>query len=57
MGTKCSCIGNSTSDEAEDALLGNSERERDQQREGRGQPRGPPPPYQVMCRVLLYCVY
>lgn len=52
MGTKCSCLSASGStDEAEDALLG-----------GTGEPRGPPPPYQVRntieqcCKEILFCI-
>ena len=37
---QCHCLGDHTTDEAEDALLRNSE---DQQQ----RPIGPPPPYQV----------
>ena len=52
MGSKCSCFAVSSTDEAEDALLGRGrgEEQEQQQQQQQGQsetPRGPPPPYQV----------
>lgn len=54
MGSKCSCFAVSSTDEAEDALLGRGRGEEQQQQQQQQQqqrqseaPRGPPPPYQV----------
>lgn len=41
MGNACECVCRQTSDDAADSLLGGYEGEMT------GQPRGPPPPYQV----------
>ena len=44
MGNTCECVCRQTDDDAEDALLAGFEGE---MTDSSGQPRGPPPPYQV----------
>ena len=44
MGNTCDCVCRQTDDDAEDALLASFEGE---MTDSSGQPRGPPPPYQV----------
>lgn len=46
MGNKCSCIATQSTDEAEDALLDNTNQHR--LAHHHSQPQEPPPPYQVI---------
>ena len=57
MGSKCSCFAVSSTDEAEDALIGRGRGEEQQQQQQQVQPetpRGPPPPYQVS--IVLHLI-